>query len=279
MNTHQQPVRARVRELTSATNSLIKVFRRAISEGRTRDGWLCGEGPHFLEEALKPGAHALIHSVLVSAEAAEKHQTLLARLPVESELAQVPERLFHQIAGTQTPQGVAAIVEVPVPDLSALVAIPDAVFVIACGLQDPGNMGTIIRSADALGASWVVALAGTVSPFNPKSVRACVGSIFRMPVFVNQAPENLFRLLRKSKVRILGTDPRSATDLSGADLRGPVALLMGQEAAGLPDDISREADELLSIPIRPEADSLNAATAAGIFLYEVARQRGHQYHP
>ena len=279
MKTNQQPDRAPVRELTSATNSLVKVFRRALAEGLTRDGWLCGEGPHFLEEALKPGAHGMVHSVLVAAEAAEKHGALLAQLPAESELASVPERLFHQISGTQTPQGVAAIVELPAFDLKTLASVPNAVFVIACGLQDPGNMGTIIRSADALAASAVVTLPGTVNPFNPKSVRACVGSIFRMPVFTNLKPEDLFKILRESGVRILGTDPRSNLAVSSADLRGPIALLVGQEAAGLPVGISREADELLSIPIRPQADSLNAATAAGIFLYEVARQRGFQYQP
>jgi TrmH family RNA methyltransferase len=279
METQHQPVRARLRELTSATNSLVKVFRRALAEGVTRDGWLCGEGPHFLEEALKPGSRAIVHSVLVSSEAAEKHKTLLARLPVEAELAQIPARLFHQIAGTRTPQEVAALVELPLFDLKTAAASRNAVLVIACGLQDPGNMGTIIRSADALGATAVVALAGTVNPFNPKAVRSCVGSIFRMPMFASQKLETVFKLLRDSKVRILGTDPKSAVALSSADLRGPIALLVGQEAAGLPPGISREADELLSIPIRAEADSLNAATATGIFLYEVARQRKFKYQP
>ncbi len=279
MNMHNQPVRARVRELTSATNSLVKVFRRALAEGVTRDGWLCGEGPHFLEEALKPGSQAVVHSVLVAAEAAEKHQALLAQLPRESELASVPDRLFRQIAGTRTPQGIAVLVELPRFDLKTLVASQNAILVIACGLQDPGNMGTIIRSADALGASAVVALAGTVSPFNPKAVRSCVGSIFRMPVFANIKPETLFKLLRDSGVRILGADRHSDRHVSDADLRGRVAVLVGQEAAGLPPEISREADELLSIPIRAETDSLNAATAAGIVLYEIARHRGFQYQP
>ena len=279
MEMHPQVVSLRARALTSATNSLVKVFRRGLAEGLTRDGWLCGEGPHFLEEALKPGARATVHSVLVSAEAAEKYQALLARLPAESEIAQIPERLFNQIAGTRTPQGVAAIVELPAHDLKATVARRNAVLVVACGLQDPGNMGTVIRSADALGATAVVAMAGTVNPINPKSVRSCAGSIFRMPVFVGQKPDAVFKLLRDSKVRILGTDPRSVVALSSVDLRGPIALLVGQEAAGLTPEIAHEADELLSVPIRAEADSLNAATATGIFLYEVARQRKFQYQP
>jgi RNA methyltransferase, TrmH family len=279
MKTNQQPVRARVREVTSATNSLVKVFRRALAEGVTRDGWLCGEGPHFLEEALKPGSRAIVHSVLISARAVEKHKALLARLPAESELAQIPDRLFHQIAGTRTPQGVAAIVALPAFDLKEVARSRNAVLVIACGLQDPGNMGTIIRSADALGASAVIALEGTVNLFNPKAVRSCVGSVFRMPVFANLKPDTVFKLLRDCGVRILGTDPRSADAVPGADLRGSIALLVGQEAEGLPAEISREADELLSIPIRDEADSLNAAMATGIFLYEVARQRTFQYQP
>lgn len=275
----KQPVRARVRQLTSATNSLVKVFRRALAEGTTRDGWLCGEGPHFLEEALKSSSRAIVHSVLVTAEAAEKHQALLAQLPPESELATIPDRLFHQIAVTRTPQGIAAIVELPRVDLKAVTTSGNAVLVVACGLQDPGNMGTIIRSADALGASAVVTLAGTVSPFNPKAVRSCVGSIFRMPVFAGTKTETLFRLLHDFGVRILGADRHSAVGVFDADLRGPIAVFVGQEAAGLPPEIAREADELLSIPIREEADSLNAAMATGIFLYEIARQRSFQYQP
>jgi TrmH family RNA methyltransferase len=279
MKMHQQLVRAKAREVASATNSLVKVFRRALANGLTRDGWLCGEGPHFLDEALKPGSQMMVRSVLISAGAADKHRALLARLPAETELAQIPEWLFHQIAGTRTPQGVAAIVELPAHDLKTVAASRNAILVIACELQDPGNMGTIIRSADALGASAVVTLKGTVSPFNPKAVRSCVGSIFRMPLFAGLKPEPLFKLLRESGVRILATDPRSAHAVSGTDLRGPVALLVGQEAAGLPPEIAREADELLCIPIRPEADSVNAATATGIFLYEIARQRKFKYQP
>ena len=279
MNMHDHPVRARVRELTSATNSLVKVFRRALAEGVTHDGWLCGEGPHFLEEALKAGSQTVVHSVLVTAEAAEKHQALLTGLPADSELARIPDQLFRQVAGTRTPQGIAALVELPRFDLKAVIASQNLILIVACGLQDPGNMGTIIRSAGALGASAIVALAGTVSPFNPKAVRSCVGSIFRMPVFAGIKSETLFTLLQNSGVRILGADRRSTVAVSDADLRGPVAVLVGQEAAGLPPEISREADKLLSIPIRVEADSLNAATAAGIFLYEIARQRGFQYQP
>jgi RNA methyltransferase, TrmH family len=267
----------RVRDLTSATNSLVKVFRRSLAEGVTPEGWLAAEGPHILEEALKPGARAAVHSVLIAQTAAEEHRKLLAQLPRETELARVPDRLFRQLAQTQAPQGIAALIELHPADLKSILARPDAVLVVACGLQDPGNMGAIIRSGDALGASGVVTVTNTVNPFNPKAVRACSGAILRLPVFANLQPDVLFQLLRASGIRIVAADRHSTLAVSEADLRGPVAVLIGKEASGLDPKILREADQLVSIPIRAEADSINAATAAGVFLYEIARQRGFRY--
>jgi len=235
------------------------------------------EGPHILEEALKPGARATVHSVLIAQTAAEEHRKLLARLPRQTELARVPDRLFRQLAQTQAPQGIAALIELHPADLKSVLTRPDAILVVACGLQDPGNMGAIIRSGDALGAGGVITVTNTVNPFNPKAVRSCSGAILRLPVFANLQPDVLFQLLRASGIRIVAADRHSPLAVSEADLRGPVAVLVGREAAGLPPEILREADQLLSIPIRAEADSINAATAAGVFLYEIARQRGFRY--
>lgn len=266
-----------MRDLTSATNSLVKVFRRSLAEGVTREGWLAAEGSHILEEALKPGSQATVHCVLVAQAAAQEHRVLLAQLREETELARVPDRLFRQLAQTQAPQGIAALIELHPVELRTLLARPDAILVVACGLQDPGNMGTIIRSADALGASAVITVMNTVNPYNPKAVRSCAGSILRLPVFANLQPDVLFKQLRASGIRIVAADPHSHTPISEADFLGPVAVLIGKEAAGLPPEIQREADQLLRIPICSEADSINAATAAGIFLYEIARQRGFRY--
>jgi len=270
--------RSRVRELTSATNSLVKVFRRALADGVTREGWLAAEGPHILEEALKPGARATVHSVLISHTAQEEQRLLLAKLPRETELALIPDRLFRQIAQTQAPQGIAALIELHPVELENILARPDAILVVACGLQDPGNMGAIIRSGDALGASAVITLMNTVNPYNPKAVRSCAGAILRLPVFANHQPEALFKMLRACGIRIVAADSHASQAISEADFTGPVAVLVGREAAGLPPEIQREADLPLRIPIRAEANSLNAATAAGIFLYEIARQRSFRYH-
>ena len=269
--------RARVRELTSATNSLVKVFRKSLVEGVTREGWLAGEGPHFLAEALKLGSAATLHSVLVAQSSAGKYDRLLKQIPRDAEITHIPDRLFRQIAQTEAPQGIAALIERPAFDLQAILKRPSIVLMVACGVQDPGNMGTMIRSADALGAAAVVALQGTVSPFNPKAVRSCVGSIFRLPVFANLEPSDLFKRLRACVIRIIAASRESPTPVAGADLRGPLAILIGNEAAGFAPEIAREADERVSIPICEHADSLNAAVAASIILYEVVRQRGFSH--
>jgi len=267
----------RIRQVTSAGNSLLKVLRHALAEGVTRDGLLAVEGPFLVEEALNATERAVVHSVLVAQGAEEKFSGLLARLPKEAEIAGVPDRIFGQVAQTESPQGIAALVELRRENLESGLARRDALLLVACGLQDPGNLGTIMRSAQALGATAVITLEETVSPFNPKAVRASAGAVFHLPVLAGQRTEALFRQLRKAGVRIVAADRRSPSSLTDADLRGPLAILVGQEASGLPPAISRQANWLLSIPMRAGMNSMNAAVAASIFLYEVARQRGFYY--
>lgn len=267
----------RTREITSADNPMLKVVRRALAEGVTREGWLAVEGPFLLEEALAATERSVVHSVLVSRTAADKFRDLLGRLPRDAEVVQVPDRLFGQVAQTQSPQGIAALVELRPDDWETAVCRSDALLLVACGLQDPGNLGTMMRSARALGATAVITLENTVSPFNPKGVRASAGAIFHLPIFCNQAPSTLFAGLHAAGVSVIAADRHSPSPLAQADLRGPVAILIGQEAAGLPPQISREANFLLSIPIRAGTDSVNAAVAASIFLYEAARQRQFRY--
>lgn len=266
-----------MRVIESPANPLIKVFRRALAEGTTRDGWLAVDGPFLVEEALNAQERAVVHSVIVAKGAAEKFSGLLARLPREAEVAAVPERIFRQIAQTEAPQGIAALVELRKEKLESVLTARNALLLVACGLQDPGNLGTMMRSAQAFGASALITLEATVSPFNPKAVRASAGAVFHLPMFVGEKTEPLFRQVRDAGVRIVAADRHSPAPLPDADLRGPLAILIGQEAAGLSPAISRQADLLLEIPIRPEMDSLNAATATSIFLYEVARQRAFRF--
>lgn len=269
--------RDRIRQVVSPSNPVLKVFRRALLDGATRQGWLGVEGPLLLEEALHARETATVQCVLVGESAARKFHALLERLPKETELVAVSDRMFEQIAATQTPQGVAALVEVRPPDFDAILSRRGVILLVACGVQDPGNLGAIVRSGQALGASALVTLRETVNPFNPKAVRASAGGVLRLPILRNQEAGPLIERLRRARVRVVAADRRSSTPLAKADLKGSVAFLIGKEATGLPPEVVRAADALLSIPIRPETDSVNAATAAGIFLYEAARQRGFRY--
>jgi TrmH family RNA methyltransferase len=264
------------REVASPSNSLVKVFRRALAEGTTKQGWLAVEGPFLLEEALNAAPRVKTHSVLVAGGATEKFSALLRRLPSEAEMTKVPDRLFASVAQTPSPQGIAALVELPAYKLEEIVAAPRSLVVVACRLQDPGNLGTIMRTALAFSATAFLTLQETVSPFNPKAVRSSAGAIFRLPLICGLDPNVVLPLL-SVHLRIVAAERHSPASLARADLRGPIAILVGREATGLSDEISRYASQLLSIPIRKEVDSVNAATAASIFLYEAARQRGFKY--
>ena len=267
---------AHLREVASPANSLVKVFRRALAEGTTKQGWLAVEGPFLVEEALNAAPDVTTHSVLVAAGAMEKFSALLHRVPSLAEVTQVPDRLFEGVAQTQSPQGIAALVELPTYKLEQVAAAAKSLIVVACRLQDPGNLGTIMRTALAFSATAFLTLQETVSPFNPKAVRSSAGAIFRLPLIAGLNPNEALPYL-SARVRIIAAERNSSASISQADLRAPIAILVGREAGGLPKEIARHANQLLSIPIRKEVDSLNAATAASIFLYEAARQRGFKY--
>jgi len=268
---------ARIRQIGSPTNSLVKVYRRALATGITREGWLAVEGPFLVKEALAAAPAVRTHGVLTTEGAGTKFGGLLEQLPAEAEAVEVPDRLFQQIAQTQNPQGIAALVELPSYNLATILAGPNLLLLVACGLQDPGNLGTLMRSAAAFGASALCTLAETVSPFNPKTVRSSAGAIFHLPVLHDLPVDDLLHRLHTARVRIAAADRHSSSPLDQADLRGPLAIMVGREVSGLPPEIAREASQILSIPIRPGMDSVNAATAGSIFLYEAARQRGFKY--
>jgi TrmH family RNA methyltransferase len=260
-----------VRIVQSKQNARLKQLRRAMAyPARDPDGLAGIEGPNLLEEALKAGLR--ISSIFVGQ--GFEHLLEPLALPEETEILLVPPELLDAALATQSPQPVAALVELPDwtwpyilgPHTSA------PLIVVLAGIQDPGNLGTILRSAEAFGANGVIALPGTVSAWNPKSVRASAGSVFRVPV-IESCVEDCFTYLREAGARILTTAPVSAQALDQADLTAPIAFLVGNEGNGVPEEIAREADEIVSIPCPGPVESLNAAVAAGIVLYEAARQR------
>jgi RNA methyltransferase, TrmH family len=185
----------------------------------------------------------------------------------------LPDALFKSVVPSDAPQGVAALVKPPSFTTAQLLdRLKDGPLLIVSGLQDPGNLGTIIRSAEAFGAAGVFLTEGTVSPYNSKVLRGSAGSIFRLPL-AKIASAELIPLLRAKGVRLLATSSHKGAPLAEANWHPPIAIFIGGEGAGLPREILHQMDETLVIPQSEPVESLNAGVAASIVLYEAARNR------
>jgi TrmH family RNA methyltransferase len=265
------------RIVQSKQNARLKELRQALAHpGRNPRGLAGIEGPNLLAEALSAGLR--IETVFV-AEGAEALAESLP-LPHSTERLLLPKTLLDAALATETPQPVAALVVPPTWTWEDLLAprrqtaplIPAPLILVLAGLQDPGNLGTILRSAEAFGSSGVVALPGTVSPWNQKAVRASAGSLFRLPLVAATADEALSRL-RQAGLRIYTTAVQGAKPAHQTDLASPTAILIGNEGNGVPAEIAALADAALTIPCPGPVESLNASIAASILLYEAGRQR------
>jgi len=271
------------RIVQSKQNSRLKQLRRVLAyplrdRGPSGNLLVGIEGPNLLEEALRAGLR--IHCVFFAQGAESMLQTL--NLPAETETLLVPSAMLRSVLTTETPQAIAALVEPPDWTWAHLLAhhqkhLP--LIIVLAGLQDPGNLGTIVRSAEAFGATGVVSLPGTVSAWNPKAVRASAGSVFRVPLIAVSERECLEQL-REAGVKILATTVRTAQPADLVDMAGPAALVIGNEGNGVAGDLALKADARITIPCPGQVESLNAAVAASVLLYEAAQQRsGHSGGP
>jgi len=261
-----------VRIVQSKQNVRLKELRRALTHPGRGKGGLAGiEGPNLIEEAIR--SSVTIHTVYV----AEESQRLLDLLPrdLDAEILLLPRELLLSVLETETPQPIAALVTPPHWTWTHLLGDQHKsrpLILVLAGLQDPGNLGTILRSAEAFGATGVVSLPGTVNEWNSKAVRASTGSIFRLPVLAAN-PENCFTRLRAAGVRIWTTAVSDAEAANRIDLAHPTAILIGNEGNGVPAELATLADGAISIPCPGPVESLNASVAASVLLYEASRQR------
>jgi TrmH family RNA methyltransferase len=237
----------------SPQNPLLKDVRKAARQGSlTSRGLALAEGPHLLNEAVRSGAE--IEAVLLADGA---HFSV----PSAVRILHVSDEDFAQITTTEAPQGVLTLIRPRLFTISDLLK-PPALVVILDGVQDPGNAGAILRAADAFGASGAIFLKGCVDPYNPKCLRASAGSIFRLPLIrTNDLPD----------LTLFAADAHSRTSIAAADFTKPCALIIGSEGRGVAPELSARATAV-RIPTR-HVESLNAAVAAGILLYEARRQR------
>ena len=253
--------------ITSPSNPAVRAARKlARPSSRARAGGrFLLEGPEGIRSALDAG-HAP-DRLLATERAAARHAGLvnLARQR-GARVTLVAEPVLAALAATATPQGLVAVLPSVLRPLAALPPSPRLVCVLA-EVRDPGNAGTVVRAADAFGADAVVTTAGSVDLESPKAVRAAAGSLFHLPVVAGAPWPELRDALVGRGLRLVGADPHAAAALDRAPLAEPVALVLGNEAHGLPAGIADDLDLVVRVPLAGRAESLNLAAAAAICLY------------
>jgi RNA methyltransferase, TrmH family len=277
-------------EITSRENKWLKSFRAALQGKGPQLGEPIGvEGPKMVGDALRAGLQA--QALLVS-ESGERDLEYVLRAARECEsgsvvehVLQTTDKLFQSVTGTETPQGVAALFAQPEWGIEDVLRGPGAMrksaslVAVLAAVQDPGNVGTTLRSAEAFGATGVVATRGSADPWSPKALRASAGSALRLPVLRAMAIPILIAQLKVAGIKLYAAASASAAIGDGlgisreADLSGPVAIFIGNEGSGLPAEVTHSIDDTISIPTSSHVESLNAGIAASILLYEAARQR------
>jgi TrmH family RNA methyltransferase len=254
--------------ISSRTNARVKQLRAAFAgQVRLSGGLVAIEGEHLVDEAVRSGVP--LTTVFVS-------EGWRKRVPRGVEVVRLKEEVFRSAVETQAPQGIAALLAPPVFALSDVLGRDGsaALILVAAGLQDPGNLGTLVRSAEAFGATGILTTAGTVSVWNQKALRASVGSVFRVPVAGVGASE--VRELKAGGVRLIaavGAEEDGVVAVQEMDFMGDCAVMIGNEGAGFGEEWMEMSDVRVTIPCPGPVESLNAAVAGSLLLYEASRQR------
>lgn len=260
--------------ITSRHHPIVKEFRELARGDRQLmllDGW------HLLAEAA--AAQLVVEKIAICGPPSASEQRVVDRLHRNgAEIATVSGTVLNALSPVNAPTGVVASARKPAVTHEAIVSPAPALVLAATGLQDPGNAGAIIRSAAAAGATGVVLDEGSADPWGWKALRASMGSAFHLPVLRTRTLNTCIDEWRRAGIRIAATVPQGGTPMHDMDLTSPLAFLLGSEGGGLPADLLDNADARVSIPMRGGIESLNAAVAAALLLYEARRQRQSSAH-
>ena len=260
-----------MQRITSRQNPVVARFRE-VARGDVPDRMLL-DGEHLVQDALAAGG-----GIELAAFAEDLVDGRLAPLAdrvrhAQATVVSVTRQVLDAMSPVREPSGLVAIAARPRVVLDDAFARAPALIVLLADVQDPGNVGAIVRAADGCGATGVITADRTADPFGWKALRGAMGSTLRMPVVARQSLADAVGAARQRGLRLLATAPKGGTPLPAADLRSPCAILLGGEGPGLPSGALESADERITIPMRDGIDSLNVAAAAAIVLYEASRQR------
>jgi TrmH family RNA methyltransferase len=257
------------RRITSARNPVVQRFRAAAAG--ELDGVMLAEGVRLVGEAVQ--ARVPVLEALVSPRLAG--DALRTRLQeVAASFLEASDDVLAAASAVETPQGVAVLLRRPVAgDQDLLRGAVAPLVVVAAGVRDPGNLGSLLRTAEAAGATGCVTLRGGADPFRDKAVRGSMGSVFRLPVRHGLDVAGVVAFAQRHALQLVVADGGAVLDYTAADLRPALALVVGAEAAGVPDALRTAAAVRVRIPLQAPVESLNVAVAAGVLLYEARRQR------
>jgi TrmH family RNA methyltransferase len=260
--------------ITSNENNRVKHLRSLHDpKHRKSEKAFLIEGVKMVKEALR--GSAVVSLVVAAPSLVRRHGKALLKLAEQKscEILWVSEKLLDSLSESKTPQPVMAVVEMKEQNDEMLLNHPSGIIIIAHELQDPGNLGTLIRTCEAISASGIAITPHTVDPFNAKTVRASMGSILRLPMARTSDAASFIRKSKERGFQTVALALDGGTTHFDLDLRKPTAVLLGQEGSGLPDDLLRDMDQRVRIPMADTIDSLNVAVSAAVFLYELVRQR------
>jgi len=258
--------------ISSATNPLVKRMRLlGDRKHRRREGAFVVEGIQPVWQAVEAGADVEVLVVAPDLIGSPAAGMVAAQEAAGIRVARLTGELFARVSARDGPSGLAAIVRGRVPGLASLPVAPGAVFVALHEIGNPGNLGTIIRTADAAGGSGVALIGAAADPFDPVAVKASMGALFAVPVARAADPAEFFAWAAGSAVTVITTSAKARTSFWEAGYPRPLALLLGAEGAGLPDGVLAAGDLQVRIPMTGTAESLNLAVAAGLLLYQARR--------
>ena len=238
--------------------------------GRCKGDLALLEGPHLVADAIAAGVElidVLASPQFLDSEPGRRLATTLSPPPTA-----VEAELLASVLDADSPRGLAAVARLPRAPLADLPRLADGVYLYLAGIQDPGNVGALARSAEAAGAAGLVLAPGTVHPNHPRALRASAGSLLRLPVAVGVELEALVEHLAPIAPRRVALAPRDGEDPWSADLAGTLILLLGAEGPGLPEAVARRAELALTIPLAGRVESLNVTVAASLVLFEIRRR-------
>jgi TrmH family RNA methyltransferase len=261
-------------QITSRDNSLLRQVR-AVRDGKIEE-LIFIEGLRLCEEANR--SDLAIEAVVVSEELLRKERAAaaIAELSrVSKRVAWVSEKLLESVSYTKTPQGIIVLAHRPVASEDRLSMSLDSspLIVVLHQINNPVNVGAIVRTAEAAGATGVIATKSTSDPFSPKALRGAMGSAFRLPIWGGVDYGEMIDWCRRRRIVTVCADVEASTSYTQLNWTGPSALVLGPESTGFTDDELDQADQRVSIPMKGSAESLNVSVAAGILLFEAARQR------